>query len=79
VPYSSSEAVYRQIRAPVFYLSLVGAGHLAPIIGNSPWTPVLDDAVARFIDATVAGRRDGVSSLAAELSASPLVRFEAKS
>jgi dienelactone hydrolase len=78
VPYSSSQTVYGQIDAPVSYLSLVGADHLPPIAGGSPWTPVLDGAVARFLDATVAGRGTGAGSLAAELSASPLVSFQSK-
>ncbi|HEY5109388.1 MAG TPA: hypothetical protein VII96_07240 [Acidimicrobiales bacterium] len=78
VPYSSSQTVYGQIDAPVSYLSLVGADHLPPIAGGSPWTPVLDGAVARFLDATVAGRGTGASSLAAELPASPLVSFQSK-
>jgi alpha-beta hydrolase superfamily lysophospholipase len=78
VPYSSSQTVYRQIGTPVFYLSLVGADHSTPIIGDSRWTPVLDNSVATFLDATVARRATGTSSLAAELSTSPLVMFESK-
>lgn len=78
VPYSSSQAVYSQIDTPVFYLSLVGADHVTPIVGDSPWTPVLDDSVATFLDATVARRGAGTSSLDAELSTSPLVTFESK-
>lgn len=78
VPYSSSQTVYGQVDAPVSYLSLLGADHLAPIAGGTPWTPVLDDAVARFLDATVAGRGPGAGSLASELSSSPLVRFTTK-
>jgi len=78
VPYSSSQTVYSQIDTPVFYLSLVGADHATPIVGDSPWTPVLDDSVATFLDATVARRGTGTSSLGAELSTSPLVTFESK-
>jgi dienelactone hydrolase len=79
VPYSSSQSVYSQIDTPVSYLSLVGADHATPIVGPSPWTPVLDDSVATFLDATVARRGTGTSSLAATLSTSPLVTFESKS
>jgi len=78
VPYSASESVFGQIDAPVSYLSLIGADHLPPIAGGTPWTPVLDAAVSRFLDASVAHRGPGVDSLAAELSRSPLVRFESK-
>ena len=78
VPYSASQAVFGQVDAPVSYLSLVGADHLPPIAGGTPWTPVLDAAVSRFLDASVAHRGPGAGSLAAELSGSPLVRFETK-
>lgn len=78
VPYSASQTVFSQVDAPVSYVSLIGADHLPPIAGGTPWTPVLDAAVARFLDATVAHRGPGISSLAAELSRSPLVRFASK-
>ena len=78
VPYSASQTVFGQIDAPVSYLSLIGADHLPPIAGGTPWTPVLDAAVSRFLDASVTHRGPGVDSLAAELSRSPLVRFETK-
>lgn len=78
VPYAASQTVFSQISAPVFYLSLVGADHVSPIVGGSLWTPVLDDSVATFLDATVARRGPGTSSLHAELSTSPLVTFESK-
>jgi dipeptidyl aminopeptidase/acylaminoacyl peptidase len=79
VPYSASQDVFGQIRGPVDYLSLVGADHLPPIAGPTPWTPVLDESVAAFLDATVAGRGPGVASLSTALSASTLVRFNSKS
>ena len=78
VPFSASEAVFDQVDAPVSYVTLIGADHLPPIIGGSPWTPVLDDAVAHFLDATVAHRGPGIGSLPALLARSPLVRFESK-
>lgn len=78
VPYASSQTVFNQINAPVFYLSLVGADHVTPIVGGSLSTPVLDDSVATFLDATVARRGPGTSSLDAELSTSPLVTFKSK-
>src|SRR5665213_1376354 len=74
VPYSSSQEVFGQVQAPVYYVSLVGADHLPPIAGGTSWTPVLDESVAAFLDATLAGRGGGVESLASTLSASPLVR-----
>ncbi len=78
VPYSSSQTVFRQVDAPIFYLSLLGADHLPPIAGGTSWTPVLDDAVALFLDATVADRGSGNASLEAGLSSSPLVRLASK-
>lgn len=78
VPYSSSQTVFAQIPAPVFYLSLLGADHQPPIIGGTPWTPVLDAAVSDFLDGTVAGRGSGNAALDAELSTSSLVQFRTK-
>ena len=78
VPYSASQTVFGQIDAPVSYLSLIGADHLPPIAGGTPWTPVLDAAVSRFLDGSVAHRGPEVDSLAAGLYRSPLVRFESK-
>jgi len=78
VPYSSSQTVFAQLESPVSYVTLVGADHLAPIAGGTPWTPVLDGDVAAFLDATVAGRGPGTTALAATLAASPLVRYTSK-
>lgn len=75
VPYSSSQAVFDQVAAPRYYLTLVGAGHLPPITGGTAWTPVLDGAAAAFLDATVAGRT-ARSTLPAALAASALVRLQ---
>jgi fermentation-respiration switch protein FrsA (DUF1100 family) len=72
VPYASSQAVFQQVQAPRYYLTLVGADHLPPIQGGTPWTPVLDTSVADFLDATIAGRGPGVALLPAELGALPL-------
>ncbi len=77
VPYADSRIVFGQVKAPKYYLSLIGADHLAPIAGGTPWTPVLDNAVADFLDATVAGRGPGVAALDGRLGASPLVRLQA--
>lgn len=78
VPYSSSQTVFSQVQAPVYYLSLLGANHLPPIAGGTVWTPVLDQAVAQFLDATVAHRGPDTAALPSQLAASPLVRFEFK-
>ncbi len=78
VPYSSSQTVFSQIDAPIYFLSLLGADHLPTIAGGTRWTPVLDHAVALFLDATVGDRGPGDSTLDAGLSSSPLVRFESK-
>ena len=78
VPYSSSQAVFSQLPGPTYYVSLLGADHLPPIAGGTPWTPVLATSVAEFLDATVAGRGPGTSVLAAQLGSSPLVRLATK-
>lgn len=75
VPYSSSQTVFEQlgqVAVPVWYVTLLGAGHLSPIQGGTQWTPVLDQDVADFLDATVAGRGPGPAALAGELSSSAL-------
>ena len=72
VPYSSSQTVFEQVLAPSYYLTLLGADHLPPIVGGTPWTPVLDAAVADFLDATIAGRGPGSSDLMNELGSLPL-------
>jgi len=78
VPYASSQAVFDQLPGPTWYVSLVGADHLPPISGGTPWTPVLDAAVAEFLDATVAHRGQGAATLAGRLGGSPLVRLLTK-
>jgi dienelactone hydrolase len=78
VPYSSSQTVFRQVSAPRFYLTLLGADHVPPIFGSSKWTEPLDAAVADFLDATVADRGPGIGRLTAELHALPFTRLETR-
>jgi len=78
VPYASSRAVFAQVEAPVFYVSLVGADHLPPIAGGTVWTPVLDEDVARYLDAMVADRGPGRSSLVTQLTDPPLAQVRVK-
>jgi len=78
VPYTSSQTVFDQVPGPTYYVSLLGADHLPPIAGGTPWTPVLDASVADFLDATVAHRGSGLAALAGQLGASPLVRLTTK-
>ena len=75
VPYASSQTVFDQLPGPTYFVSLVGADHLPPIAGGTPWTPVLDAAVADFLDATVAHRGPGSAALTGQLGASPIVRL----
>jgi pimeloyl-ACP methyl ester carboxylesterase len=75
VPYASSQSVFAQLPGPTYYVSLLGADHLPPIAGGTAWTPVLDAAVADFLDATVADRGPGVVALVGLLGSSPLVRL----
>jgi pimeloyl-ACP methyl ester carboxylesterase len=72
VPYASSQRVFQQVRAPRYYLTLLGADHLPPIQGGTPWTPVLDTSVAEFLNATIGDRGPGRASLPGELAALPL-------
>jgi len=78
VPYAASQTVFTQVDAPVIYLSLIGADHFPPIAGGTAWTPVLDEAVAGFLDATLADRGPGLTALTAQLSTSPLARVLTK-
>ena len=78
VPYTSSQSVFAQLPGPTYYVSLLGADHLPPIAGGTSWTPVLDGAVADFLDATVAHRGPGGAALTGQLGASPLVRLATK-
>jgi pimeloyl-ACP methyl ester carboxylesterase len=75
VPYSASQTVFGQVRAPDYFVSLLGADHLPPIAGGTEWTPVLDEDVADFLDATVAGRGSGAAALISELDDPPLTRL----
>jgi predicted dienelactone hydrolase len=75
VPYANSQTVFGQVPARRYYLTLLGADHLPPIAGGTPWTPVLDTAVADFLDATIAGRASAGSALTDRLGASPLVQL----
>ena len=76
VPYANSQTVFAQVPARRYFMTLIGADHLPPIAGGTPWTPVLDKAVADFLDATIAGRLSRGASLSGRLGASPLVRLE---
>jgi dienelactone hydrolase len=78
VPYASSQSVFAQLPGPTYYVSLLGADHLAPIAGGTPWTPVLDADVAAFLDATVAGRGPGTGGLVGQLGSSSLVHLATK-
>jgi len=71
VPYASSTEVFAQVRAPSSYLTLLGADHLPPIAGGTPWTADVDTSVADFLDAHTAGR-SSPSSVPGELGALPL-------
>lgn len=49
VPYSNSRRVFGQLSARRYYMTLLGADHLPPIAGGTPWTSVLDSAVEEFL------------------------------
>lgn len=74
VPYASSTEVFHQVVAPCSYLTLLGADHLPPIAGGTPWTADVDTSVADFLDAHSAGRSPP-SSLPGELGSLPLTQL----
>lgn len=76
VPYSSSQTVFAQVNAPRYYLTLLGAGHLPPIAGGTPWTPVLDHDVAAFLDAALNRPVAGDEGLPQALIGSPLTSLK---
>lgn len=76
VPYSASQTVFQQVKAPIFYLSLIGADHLEPISGGTPWTASLDTAAVDFLDTSVAGRGEGLNNLERDLTSLPLSRLQ---
>jgi len=78
VPYSSSQSVFNQLEVPIYYLSLIGADHLPPIANETSWTNSLDKGVVDFLDATVAMRGDGISSLSTQMGKLPLTRLLVK-
>ncbi len=75
VPYTASQTVFGQVDAPTYYLSLLGADHLPPIAGGTPWTPTIDSAVADFLDAAIGGRAPE-GALAGQLGSLPLAQLQ---
>ena len=75
VPYTASQAVFGQVDVPTYYLSLLGADHLPPIAGGTPWTPTIDSAVADFLDATIGGRAPE-DALPGQLGSLPLAQLQ---
>ena len=55
VPLQESASVFAAVPARRYFLTLLGAGHLEPVTGATPWTPVLDATVLAFLDRHVAG------------------------
>jgi pimeloyl-ACP methyl ester carboxylesterase len=67
VPNVSTGTVFGQVASRRYLLTLIGAGHYTPIAGGTVWTPVLDNAVSTFLDATVL-HRASAADLAMDLS-----------
>jgi predicted dienelactone hydrolase len=68
VPYSNSQQVFSQVPARRYYLTLEGADHLPPIAGGTAWTPVLDQAVASFLDLSLQSGGGDETAIGNELS-----------
>jgi len=45
----NAEEAFAAFRGSRWLLALEGADHLAPIVGSTPWTPVIDRAVGLFL------------------------------
>ena len=57
------QAVYQQAARPRFFLDLLGAGHLPPFSGASPWQSVVDRTTLDFLDHYLAGRTASIAAL----------------
>lgn len=51
----NSEVAFAAFVGSRWLLALEGADHLDPIVGGTPWTPVIDAAVVEFLDAQMSG------------------------
>ena len=54
--FSDAQGDFDRFSGSRFLLALEGADHLAPIVGGTPWTPVIDRAVRLFLAAVQAHR-----------------------
>jgi pimeloyl-ACP methyl ester carboxylesterase len=81
-PPDLGQAVYNQASRPRYLLHLIGAEHLPPFTGASPWQAVVDRVTIDFLDRYVAGRAgragpaaalvtDGTEAGVASVEASP--------
>jgi dienelactone hydrolase len=71
VAFQEGLRVTTQVRAPGWLLVLHGAGHLPPISGPSPWTPVFDRVTADFLAGELAGDPDTGAVLRADAAGTP--------
>ena len=66
--FSDAQGDFDRFSGSRFLLALEGADHLAPIVGGTPWTPVIDRAVRLFLAAVQAHRGSAdAGSLTTEL------------
>ncbi len=70
-PFANGEKVVDQIQVHRFFLVLHGADHLPPVVGGSPWTPVLDAVTLDFLDRYLAGRTADDDRLLADGGSQP--------
>lgn len=59
-------AVYQGATAPKFLLTLLGGGHLPPLMAGSAWLPTIEAVSGDFLDAYLTGERSRPTRLAAE-------------
>ena len=71
VPFANGQKVMDQIQAPRFFLVLHGADHLPPVVGDTPWTPILDAVTSDFLDRYLAGRTGTDAPMLADGNAQP--------
>ena len=65
--FADGQGDFERFAGSRFLLALDGADHLAPIVGDTPWTPVLDRAVELFLTGIIEhrGPADGIALAAA--------------
>jgi predicted dienelactone hydrolase len=73
VPFADSDTITGQLKTPGWFLQLLGADHLPPIAGPSPWTAILDQATTDFFNMELKGAPS--ATLASAVAPSPIAHL----